>query len=234
VRAVDALMLTELVDAATRLDATMPVHMHLSEQVGEVAQCIETHGTTPFAWVNDLVDVDARWCFIHSTHLTQVEMRTLGATGACVGLCPTTEANLGDGIFEFAPWFEARRAWSIGGDSHVSVSPFEELRALEYSQRLRHRVRNVIADEDSPDVAANLWLGAAQGGAQAVGQPVGMIAAGRRADLLALDGGGPRFRGALGLRLPRRRAFLRAGEPRAGCVGRWRARRRRRRARRAA
>ena len=188
VRAVDALMLTELVDAATRLDPTMPIHMHVSEQVGEVTQCIETHGTTPYAWVSDLVDVDSRWCFIHATHLTQIEMRNAGATGACVGLCPMTEANLGDGIFEFAPWFEARRPWSIGGDSHVSVSPFEELRALEYSQRLRHRVRNVIADEAAPDVAANLWTGAAQGGAQATAQPVGAIAPGRRADLVVLDG----------------------------------------------
>jgi formimidoylglutamate deiminase len=194
-RAVDALMLTELVDAATRLDATMPIHMHVSEQVGEVAECIETHGTTPFAWINDLVEVDARWCFIHSTHLTRIEMRAVGATGACVGLCPMTEANLGDGIFELVPWFEARRPWSIGGDSHVSVSPFEELRALEYSQRLRHRLRNVVADEDSPDVAANLWLGAAQGGAQSTGQPAGAIAPGRRADLVVLDGGDLDFEG---------------------------------------
>jgi formimidoylglutamate deiminase len=145
--------------------------------------------------VSYLVDVDARWCFIHATHLTVVEMRNAGASGACVGLCPMTEANLGDGIFEFGPWFEARRPWSIGGDSHVSVSPFEELRALEYSQRLRHRVRNVIADEDAPDVAANLWLGAAQGGAQATGQPVGAIAPGRRADLVALDGANLDFEG---------------------------------------
>jgi formimidoylglutamate deiminase len=195
VRAVDALMLTELVDAAWRIDATMPIHMHVSEQVGEVAECIETHGTTPFAWINDLVDVDARWCLIHATHLTRIEMRTLGATGACVGLCPMTEANLGDGIFEFVPWFEAGGSWSIGGDSHVSVSPFEELRALEYSQRLRHRIRNVIADEDAPDVAANLWLGAAQGGAQSSGQPAGAITVGRRADLVVLDGGDIDFEG---------------------------------------
>src|SRR5260221_3448772 len=190
VRAVDALLLTELVDAVAHLDATMPIHMHVSEQVGEVTECVETHGTTPLAWVMELVEVGERWCFIHATHLTQIEMRALGRSGACVGLCPMTEANLGDGIFEFAPWFEARRAWSIGGDSHVSVSPFEELRALEYSQRLRHRVRNVIADEASPDVAANLWLGAAAGGAQSTGQPAGMIALGRRADFVVLDGEG--------------------------------------------
>ena len=195
VRAVDALMLTELVDAAALLDATMPIHMHVSEQVGEVSECIETHGTTPLAWVSDLVDIGERWCFIHATHLTQLEMRSLASTGACVGLCPMTEANLGDGIFEFVPWFEARRPWSIGGDSHVAVSPFEELRALEYSQRLRHRVRNVIADEDSPDVPANLWLGAAAGGAQSSGHPAGMIAVGRRADLVVLDGADIDFEG---------------------------------------
>jgi formimidoylglutamate deiminase len=189
VRAVDALMLTELVETATALDPTLPIHMHISEQVGEVAECIETHGTTPLSWVSDLVTVDARWCFIHATHLTQLEMRSLMRTGACVGLCPVTEANLGDGIFEFLPWFEARAPWSIGGDSHVSVSPFEELRALEYSQRLRLRVRNVVSDEEAPDVSANLWLGAAHGGAQASGHPVGEIAVGRRADLVVLDGG---------------------------------------------
>ena len=195
VRAVDALLLTELVDEAKRIDATLPIHMHVSEQVGEVTECIETHGTTPLAWVRDIVAVDDRWCFIHATHLTQLEMRGLSTTGACVGLCPMTEANLGDGIFEFGPWFEARRPWSIGGDSHVSVSPFEELRALEYSQRLRHRVRNVIADEEFPDVAANLWRGAAAGGAQAAGQPVGAIAVGKRADLVVLDGGDLDFEG---------------------------------------
>ena len=195
VRAVDALMLTEIASAADELDATMPMHMHVSEQVGEVTECIETHGTTPLAWICDLVRVDSRWCFIHATHLTQLEMRHLATTGACVGLCPVTEANLGDGIFEFLPWFEDRRPWSIGGDSHVSVSPFEELRALEYSQRLRHRVRNIAADEECPDVSANLWRGAAAGGAQAVAQPVGEIAAGRRADLVVLDGNALDFEG---------------------------------------
>ena len=195
VRAVDALMLTEVVAGAERLDATMPIHMHVSEQVGEVAECVETHGTTPLAWVSDLVRIDSRWCFIHATHLTQLEMRALAETGACIGLCPMTEANLGDGIFEFVPWFEDRRPWSIGGDSHVSVSPFEELRALEYSQRLRHRVRNIAADEEAPDVPANLWRAAAAGGAQATGQPVGELAAGKRADFVVLDGANLDFEG---------------------------------------
>jgi len=189
VRAVDALQMVEVVQAATRLDPRMPIHMHVSEQQGEVDECLATHGTTPLDWVSQLVPVDARWCFVHATHLTQIEMRNLARTGACVGLCPTTEANLGDGIFEFAPWFEARAPWAIGGDSHVGVSPMEELRQLEYSQRLRLHVRNVASDEEARDVPANLWSAAARGGAAAAAQPAGEIAPGRRADLVVLDGG---------------------------------------------
>jgi formimidoylglutamate deiminase len=113
--------------------------------------------------------------------------------GVVAGLCPTTEANLGDGIFPFDEHFALGGRWGVGGDSHVSRSPFEELRALEYSQRLSKRVRNVTASEAVPDVAANLWQGACAGGAQALGQPVGMIAVGRRADLVVLDTEGADF-----------------------------------------
>jgi formimidoylglutamate deiminase len=194
-RAVDALLLQETVDLATRFDPTMPIHMHVSEQVGEVAECISTHGVSPLMWIAELVPVDPRWTLIHSTHLTGLEMRRAGDAGACLGLCPTTEANLGDGMFDFLPWFERSGAWGIGGDSHVSVSPFEELRALEYSQRLRLRVRVVASEEDRPDVAANLWSAAAAGGAQAVGQPVGALERGRRADLVVLDGDDVDFEG---------------------------------------
>ena len=194
-RAVDALLLTEMVDAANRIDYTMPIHMHVSEQTGEVAECLQTHGVTPLRWISDLVPIDKRWCFIHATHLTALEMRQLARAGGAIGLCPTTEANLGDGIFDFPPWFEMRAPWGIGGDSHVSVSPFEELRTLEYSQRLRMRVRVVASEESSPDVAANLWSAAAAGGAQAVGHRVGAIAPGLRADLVVLDGDDLDFEG---------------------------------------
>jgi len=191
VRAVDALLLTELLEAAREIDPAMPVHMHVSEQRAEVAQCLETHGTTPFAWVSDLVAVDERWCLIHATHLTAEERERAAASGACVGLCPTTEANLGDGIFDFADWYARGAPWSIGGDSHVSVSPFEELRALESSQRLKLGVRNVASTRESPDVPGNLWRGAAAGGARALGQPIGGLAQGSRADLVVLDAGLP-------------------------------------------
>ena len=188
VRAVDAMMLTEAVAAANAIDPGMPIHMHLSEQTGEVEACRATHGVTPFAWISDLVAVDERWCFIHSTHVTPDEMRGMAARGATAGLCPVTEANLGDGIFDFASWFGMGGRWGIGGDSHVSVSPFEELRALEYSQRLRDRARNIAASERAPDVAANLWRGAARGGGAAIGHPVGVLEAGARADFVVLDG----------------------------------------------
>lgn len=187
VRAVDALMLTELVEAARAMDPTMPVHMHVSEQRAEVEQCRETQGTTPFAWISDVVRVDERWCLIHATHLTESERGRAANAGACAGLCPTTEANLGDGIFEFADWYARGAPWGIGGDSHVSVSPFEELRALESSQRLKLGVRHVASTPGEPDVPANLWSGAASGGAQALGQPLGALAEGRRADLVVLD-----------------------------------------------
>jgi len=188
VRAVDAMLLTDLERAANAIDETMPIHMHVSEQPGEVEECRGTHGVTPFAWINDIVSVDERWCLIHATHLTPAERQSVRRSEAVVGLCPVTEANLGDGVFDFAEWFSAGGHWGIGGDSHVSVSPFEELRTLEYSQRLRGRVRNVTADERAPDVAANLWRGAARGGGGSIGQPVGLIEAGSRADLVVLDG----------------------------------------------
>ena len=190
-RAVDALMLTELVDAVRGIDPAMPIHMHVSEQRAEVARCLETQGTTPYAWISDLVAVDEHWCLIHATHLTDSERAAAAQARACAGLCPTTEANLGDGIFEFADWYARGAPWGIGGDSHVSVSPFEELRALESSQRLKLGVRNVASTREEPDVPANLWRGAAAGGAQALGQPIGALEPGRRADLVVLDRDSP-------------------------------------------
>jgi formimidoylglutamate deiminase len=188
VRAVDALMLTELVSAARAIDPTMPVHMHVSEQHGEVAQCVATHGVTPFVWISELVPVDERWCLVHATHLTAEERGRAVASRAVAGLCPTTEANLGDGIFDWPAWHGAGGDWAIGGDSHVAVSPFEELRMLECSQRLQLRLRNVAGNAESPDIAANLWTAAANGGARALGHASGVLAPGRRADLVVLDG----------------------------------------------
>jgi len=193
VRAIDALMLTELVGAARAMDPAMPIHMHVSEQRREVEECLATHAATPFSWIAQLVDVDERWCLIHSTHLTDAERLSVQERGAVPGLCPSTEANLGDGIFDFAGWWLDGGRWSIGGDSHVCVDPFRELRTIEEAQRLVHRARNIAADLERPDVAANLWTGAAEGGAQALGHPVGRLAPGTRADLVVLDAGAADF-----------------------------------------
>src|SRR4051812_33045104 len=104
VRAVDALMLTELVSAARAIDPTLPIHMHVSEQQGEVSQSLSTHGVTPFIWISELVPVDERWCLIPATHLTEAERERATQARAVAGLCPTTEANLGDGIFDWPAW----------------------------------------------------------------------------------------------------------------------------------
>ncbi|APV51558.1 formimidoylglutamate deiminase [Betaproteobacteria bacterium GR16-43] len=188
-RAVDAVQLTELVQAMEGIDATAPIHIHASEQVGEVRECFETQGVTPIDWIMDLAPVDRRWCFVHATHATDEERERMRHAGAVAGLCPTTEANLGDGIFAFAEHFGREGRWGIGGDSHVSRSPLEELRALEYSQRLARQIRNVSSSGTQPEVATNLWLGACAGGAQALGQPIGALLPGRRADIVVLDGG---------------------------------------------
>ena len=196
VRAVDRASLQAVVAHARSIDAEMPIHMHLSEQAREVADCARAHGATPFEWIADAVPVDRGWCFIHATHITPSEAKAIAGRGAVLGLCPTTEASLGDGIFDFPAWRALPGRWAVGGDSHVSVSPFEELRQLELSQRLRLRVRNVSASPEAPDVAANLWSGAASGGAQAAGHPAGALEAGRRADFVVLDADAADFEAA--------------------------------------
>jgi formimidoylglutamate deiminase len=202
-RAVDALILQEVVEAMNGIDATAPIHIHASEQVGEVEECRGTHGVTPIEWICEIAPVDRRWCFIHATHITAPERDRVIGANATAGLCPTTEANLGDGIFPFADWFAEGAAWAIGGDSHVSVSPFEELRQLEYSQRLATLTRNVSARSDAPDVAGNLWSAAAAGGARALARDAGRISVGTRADLVVLDGSEADF---TGLEAPRQLA----------------------------
>src|SRR4051812_6807378 len=122
-RAIDALMLTEVVAAARAIDPTMPIHMHVSEQQREVRECLETHAATPFSWIHQLVPVDARWCLVHGTHLTPQEREAVRSCNATIGLCPATEANLGDGIFDFAAWWEDIGSWSIGGGSHRFGGP---------------------------------------------------------------------------------------------------------------
>jgi formimidoylglutamate deiminase len=192
-RAVAASQLRELAQA---LPPGRPLHIHIAEQQLEVAQCIEATGMRPVDYLMHQADVDARWCLVHATHLSDGECDRLAASGAVAGLCPTTEANLGDGLFPLSPYIAAGGRFGIGSDSHVSQSPVEELRWLEYGQRLAHQRRNIAVHGAERDVATFLWQQALLGGAQAAGRRLGVLAQGRRADLLVLDSAHPNLDGA--------------------------------------
>lgn len=172
---------------ASPLASSCPVHIHVAEQIGEVQDCLATRGARPVEWLFDHVEVDARWCLVHATHLTAPETAQIARSGAVVGLCPTTEANLGDGLFPLASYIDAGGVFGIGSDSHISVSPVEELRWLEYGQRLQTRHRNIAARRAGDSVGETLWRAALVGGARASGLPIGRFDAGARADLIVLD-----------------------------------------------
>jgi formimidoylglutamate deiminase len=176
---------------ASELTQSCPIHIHVAEQIGEVQDCLALRGARPVEWLLDNADVDARWCLVHATHLTDVETARLARSGAVAGLCPTTEANLGDGLFPLAEYLDAGGRLGIGSDSHISISPVEELRWLEYGQRLLSRHRNIAARKAGASVGETLWQAALHGGAQASGLPVGALHTGARADLLVLDDQSP-------------------------------------------
>lgn len=176
---------------ATSVARDMPVHIHIAEQIGEVQDCLAIRGTTPVAWLLDNAQVDERWTLVHATHLTGHETQRLAKSGAVAGLCPTTEANLGDGLFPLADYLDAGGCLGIGSDSHISVSPVEELRWLEYGQRLATRHRNISARKAGDSVGATLWQASLAGGARASGLALGAITDGARADLLVLDDASP-------------------------------------------
>jgi formimidoylglutamate deiminase len=174
---------------------TAPIHIHIAEQIGEVQDCLAVRGARPVEWLFDHAAVDARWCLVHATHLTDAETLQLARSGAVAGLCPTTEANLGDGVFPLAAYQDAGGALGIGSDSHISVSPVEELRWLEYGQRLVTRHRNVGARHEGDSVGETLWAAALRGGAQASGLAAGEVREGARADLIVLDETSPLLAG---------------------------------------
>jgi formimidoylglutamate deiminase len=176
---------------ATGAARDCPIHIHIAEQIGEVQDCLAVRGARPVEWLLDHAEVDARWCLVHATHMTGHETSRLARTGAVAGLCPTTEANLGDGLFPLADYLDAGGVLGIGSDSHISISPVEELRWLEYGQRLASRHRNISARQESGSVGETLWRAALRGGVQAAGMAVGALAPGSRADLLVLDDSSP-------------------------------------------
>jgi formimidoylglutamate deiminase len=164
-----------------------PIHVHAAEQVREVEDCLAFCGLRPIEWLLRNAQLDDRWCIVHATHLTAEETVGLAMSQAVAGLCPLTEANLGDGIFPSVPFRSAGGRWGIGSDSHVQLTAAGELRQLEYAQRLHSRRRNALATVDRPSTAGSLYAAALSGGAQALAQRVGAIAPGYRADFLVLD-----------------------------------------------
>lgn len=186
-RAVPPDQLARAVELARKLDATAPIHIHVSEQPKEVAECRAWSGTTPIAWLADNAPVDEAWCLVHATHATPEEVATMAHRRAVVGLCPTTEANLGDGIFPLPEFLALGGGWGIGTDSNVCTSPVEELRWLEYGLRLTRGRRNVAAKAAGGSTGAFLFDRAVDGGARACARKVGKLAPGWRADFVVLD-----------------------------------------------
>ena len=192
-RAVPEAALHEVLDSGL---AAAPVHIHVAEQIGEVQDCLQLRDARPVEWLLDHAPVDTRWCLVHATHLSEQETRRLAESGAVAGLCPSTEANLGDGVFPLRAYLDAGGALGIGSDSHISVSPVEELRWLEYGQRLATRRRTIAVADATPSVGESLWGDALYGGAQASGVDIGALEGGDgeqapRADLLVLDHDAP-------------------------------------------
>ncbi len=182
-RAVTPEAMRDALDGLAGIDPTAPIHMHVAEQVREVEECEAWSGQRPVAWLLDHAPVDGRWCLVHATHMTDEEARRTAEAGAIAGLCPTTEANLGDGVFAFTRWTDASGQWGVGSDSHITVDAADELRMLEYSQRLVTRRRNVGGSVAHGHVATALTLGAVRGGAVASGLAARGLAVGQRADL---------------------------------------------------
>jgi formimidoylglutamate deiminase len=171
-----------------------PIHIHAAEQTKEVEDSIAALGTPPVAWLLDNANVDARWCLIHATHMTESETRGLAKSGAVAGLCPLTEASLGDGIFNGVEYLANSGQFGVGTDSNIQIGAADELRLLEYSQRLKHRTRNVVAREGE-STGTRLYTQALAGGAQALGRAIGAIEAGKRADFVVLDAALPDLSG---------------------------------------
>jgi formiminoglutamate deiminase len=163
-----------------------PIHIHAAEQTKEVHDSIAWSGARPVEWLLDNMGVDARWCLVHATHMTATETERLAKSGAVAGLCPITEANLGDGVFPAEAYLASGGRLGIGTDSNVLIDPAQELRALEYAQRLTYRARNLLAREAGRSTGRDLFDAALAGGARALGHTAG-LSQGAAADVVTLD-----------------------------------------------
>jgi len=181
-------------DAMREVLAALPedsrIHIHIAEQTAEVDECVAVRGARPVQWLLDNANVDARWTLVHATHLDAAEVQGIAGSGATAAICTTTEANLGDGLFPLTDYLDAGGRWGVGSDSHISVSPVEELRWLEYGQRLRAQRRNIASSMDSPSVGASLLEGALTSAADSTGFAAD--------DRIVLDADAPILAGATG------------------------------------
>ena len=173
-----------------------PIHIHIAEQTKEVDACVAWSGQRPVEWLLNHVAVDERWCLVHATHMTAEETQRVAQSRAVAGLCPLTEASLGDGAFNGPDYLAAGGRFGVGSDSNIEIDAPGELRQLEYSQRIVHRSRNVMTTQEGESTGLRLYAEALKGGAQALGQPIGELAAGRRADIVVLDARHPDFAAA--------------------------------------
>jgi len=186
-RAADVGVIGEVLGDVRRIDPDAPVHMHVAEQRSEVDACVAWCGARPVEHLLETADVDSRWNLVHATHVTDAECRALATANATVVLCPTTEANLGDGVFPARQWFELGGRFAVGSDSQVTISPTDELRLLEYVQRLSTESRLVLLGQGGGSLGRRLLEGAMVGGGRSLAQPCGVLAPGARADVVVLD-----------------------------------------------
>lgn len=191
-RAVSPESLQKIAELAN--DSVVPMHLHIAEQQAEVEQCQAAYGQRPVEWLLDNVELRGNWCLVHATHINSNEIGAIAKSNAVVALCPSTEANLGDGLFPLHEFLSQEGRIAIGSDSHVSMNPFEELRWLEYGQRLATLTRNVASLRDS-HVGSELFLRVLDGGAAASGQANSRIEVGAAADFVVLSDDDPMFSG---------------------------------------
>ena len=190
-RAIHPEAIPEMLRLRKSISDRCPMHIHIAEQRLEIKQCVAWSGLRPVEWLLNNADVDRTWCLIHATHITDQECERIAASGATVGVCPSTEANLGDGIFPLKKYLAHGGGIAIGSDSNISVSPVEELRWLEYTQRLTSFERSIATGRENGSTGSFLFNACLAGGAKALGKKMGKIEKGYRADILILDRDSP-------------------------------------------
>lgn len=194
-RAVPRASLDEIATIEARAAVPRPIHIHIAEQQREVADCLAATGRRPVEWLLETGHVGRHWCLVHATHVTAAEVRAMADSGAVVGLCPTTEGNLGDGRFPIDEYLARGGALGIGSDSHVSIDPREEIRLAEYNVRLWRERRVLSTDASRPQLGSSRWDTLVRGGAQAMGEPIAGLVPGAVADIVCIDTDRPEFAG---------------------------------------